>query len=229
MLRRKCILLLLTLLLGLARNSLGFAAWLKCNRRLEEDDFIMNNKVRKAQDDEPVRLAVYDESGSRVDVSSTDISGESIVWIDSSDASSSKSYQIRMDAASIEGLSDIQYVVETSPFDGIHSPGGGSKPKPAPESPSPAKKIPAVVFSSTVSPTPSSAFISASTGGGILCNGQRAHARGKASYVNYEYTTNKTQEIVAGWSEYHGRVTLTPKVTFKRKEDDTISQEQDEL
>lgn len=119
MLRRKCILLLLTLLLGLARNSLGFAAWLKCNRRLEEDDFIMNNKVRKAQDDEPVRLAVYDESGSRVDVSSTDISGESIVWIDSSDASSSKLYQIRMDAASIEGLSDIQYVVETSPFDGI--------------------------------------------------------------------------------------------------------------
>ena len=64
---------------------------------------------------------------------------------------------------------------------------------------------------------------------GILCDGQRAHARGKASYVNYEYTTNKTQEIVAGWSEYHGRVTLTPKVTFKRKEDDTISQEQDEL
>jgi hypothetical protein len=57
----------------------------------------------------------------------------------------------------------------------------------------------------------------------------RAHARGKASYVNYEYTTNKAQEIVAGWSEYHGRVTLTPKVTFKRKEDDTISQEQDEL
>lgn len=224
----KGILLLLTLLLGLVRNSLGFAAWLKCNRRLEEDEIIMNNKVRKAQDDEAVRLAVYDESGSRVDVSSTDISGESIVWIESSDATSSKSYQIRMDAASIEGLSDIQYVVETTPFDGIHSPGRGSKPKP-PESPFPAKKIPAVVSSSTVSPTPSSAFISASKGGGILCDGQRAHARGKASYVNYEYTTNKTQEIVAGWSEYHGRVTLTPKVTFKRKENDTISQEQDEL
>jgi len=123
-----------------------------------------------------------------------------------------------MDAASIEGLSDIQYVVETSPFDGILSPGGGSKPKP-PESPSPAKKIPAVVSSSTVSPTPSSAFISASKGGGILCDGQRAHARGKASYVNYEYTTNKTQEIVAGWSEYHGCVTLTTKVTFKRMDD----------
>ena len=51
----------------------------------------------------------------------------------------------------------------------------------------------------------------------------------KASYVNYEYTTNKTQEIVAGWSEHYGRVTLTPKIIFKRKDDDTISQEQDEL
>ena len=228
MLRRECILLLLTLF-GHVRNSLGFAAWLKCNRRLEEDEIIMSNKVRKALvDDEPVRLAVYDEAGSRVDIPSIDNSGESVVWIDTSDTSSSKSYQIRMDATTIEGLSDIQYVVETSPFDGIHSPGVGSKPKP-PDSPSPAKKIPAVISSSTVSPTPSSAFISASTGGGILCNGQRAHARGKASYVNYEYTTNKTQEIVAGWSEYHGRVTLTPKVTFKRKDDDTISQEQDEL
>jgi hypothetical protein len=131
----------------------------------------MSNKVRKALvDDEPVRLAVYDEAGSRVDIPSIDNSGESVVWIESSDASSSKSYQIRMDATTIEGLSDIQYVVETSPFDGIHSPGVGSKPKP-PDSPSPAKKIPAVISSSTVSPTPSSAFISASTGGGILSEG----------------------------------------------------------
>ena len=151
--------------------------------------------------DEPVRIAVYDDSGSRVDVPSEENDGESIVWIDPSDASYSIPFVIRMDSKNIEGMSDIQYIVETSPFGGIVS----SESKPTSGGPS--------------LESPVSSFVGASVGGGILCNGNRAHARGKSSHIKYEFTTtNMTQEIFAGWSEYHGPVTLTPRILFKIKD-----------
>ena len=189
----------------------------------------MNNKVKKALADEPVRIAVYDISGSRVDVPSEENNGESIVWIDPSDESISISYMIRMDPDTIEGLSDIQYVVETLPFGGTYSPGSMSPLPGSPSnnrSPSPSAKIPVVTLQSAVS-----SFV----GGGVLCNGKRAHARGKTGYVNYsyEFATNNNQELFAGWSEYHGPVTLTPRISFKMKnknpESDTASQHQGEL
>jgi hypothetical protein len=193
----------------------------------------MNNKVKKALVDDPVRIAVYDVSGSRVDVPSEENKGESIVWIDPSDESNLTSFVIRMDPVTIEGMSDIQYVVETLPFGGTYSPGSMSPSPGSPSnnrSPSPSAKIPVVT-----SQSPFSFFDGTSTGGGILCNGKRAHARGKAGYVKYshEFATNKNQEIFAGWSEYHGPVTLTPRISFKIKNNnpvsDTASQHQGEL
>jgi hypothetical protein len=161
----------------------------------------MNKKVKKAPADNPVRIAVYDVSGSRVDVPSEENNGDSVVWIDPSDETYSTSYVIRMDSKTIEGMSDLQYVVETSPFGGAISPGS----KATSGSPS--------------SETPVSSFVGASVGGGILCNGKRAHARGKASHVKYEYATNMAQELLAAWSEYHGPVTLTPRILFKMRGD----------
>ncbi|KAL3777880.1 hypothetical protein ACHAW5_005682 [Stephanodiscus triporus] len=193
----------------------------------------MHNEVKKAPADNPVRIAVYDVAGSRVDVPSEGNEGESIVWIDPYVASHSISYVIRMDPETIEGLSDIQYVVETSPFRGNSSPGSRSD-APSPSSPSvhrrpsPTTKIPVVS-----SQSPVSSFAGASLGGGILCSGKRAHARGKASHVKYEFAINKTQELFAGWSEFHGPVTLTPRILFKimdySPESDMVNQHQGEL
>ena len=160
----------------------------------------MNNKIIKAPEEDPVQLAVYDSSGVRVDE-------DNIVWINhvDDDTTSSHSFTIKMDSETIKELSDIQYVVETSPF---------KEPVP--------------------SPTPAnierSSFISASK-----CNGRRSHARGKNGSVVYKLVLNDTQndnilaEIVAGYSEYHGAVTLTPRIIFKRKESEIDATSQGEL
>ena len=150
----------------------------------------MNNKIIKAPEEDPVQLAVYDSSGVRVDE-------DNIVWIDhvEDDTTSSHSFTIKMDSETIKDVSDIQYVVETSPF---------KEPVPSP--------------TPTTYDIERSSFISAS-----MCNGRRSHARGKNGSVVYKLVLNDTQndsilaEIVAGYSEYHGAVTLTPRVSFKRK------------
>lgn len=79
-----------------------------------------------------------------------------------------------------------------------------------------------------------SSFVNASSGGGILCSGRRAHARGKRGAVKYELATKGKEtsifaEVVAGFSEYHGAVTLTPRILFKRKEKQQYEPSQGEL
>ena len=161
----------------------------------------MNSKVKTAPVDDPVKLAVYDESGKRVDE-------DSIVWIDrpsNNVSSSSISFTVRMEPETIKDLSDIQYVVETSPS---HTP------------------IIPTMHKDTVA---DSEFVDATIGGGLLCNGQRGHARGKQGTVQYNLETKNKHdddddilaEIVAGWSEYHGVVTLTPRVVFKIRDETT--------
>ena len=157
----------------------------------------MNNKVKKAPIEEPVRLAVYDASGSRVDVPSEVNDGDSIVWIDAPTASPSFSFTIRMDPETTSGMADLQYVLETAPFEDIKeeidsTPSSASKtpshgaPSHHHHRPSPTPMIPTV-------PTPvsvaESSFVKASEGGGILCNGRRGHVRGKNGSVNYELVT----------------------------------------
>ncbi|KAL9181384.1 hypothetical protein ACHAXT_010189 [Thalassiosira profunda] len=201
MARRACLALLgLSCLLP---SSLGFAAWLKCNRLLEEDEIIMNNKVRKAPAEGPaVKLAVYDEAGTRVDVSS-DGNGDATVWVDEQSSPLPLSFTIKMDHESIEGLSDIQFLVETEPFDWPYD-------------------IPPESFE-VVNKWGRDSFASASNGGGILCGGARGHARGKNGSVTYELVPKDggndllLSKIVAGYAEYHGPVALTPRVLFKRK------------
>ena len=149
----------------------------------------MNNKITKAPEEDPVQLSVYDSSGIRVDE-------DNIVWVNNVD-DDILLFTIKMDLETIKELSDIQYVVETSPF---------KEPVP---SPTPTNDI------------ERSSFISAS-----MCNGRRSHARGKNGSVVYKLVMNDNQkqnnnilaEIVAGYSEYHGAVTLTPRIIFKRKE-----------
>ena len=209
----------------------------------------MNNKVTKAPDEDAVKLAVYDASGSRVDVLSDEgNNGESIVWIDSS--STSISFTIGLDPDTVEGIADIQYVMESSPFEGLgertttksSAPSNNRHPSPSPMVPT-VPKSSAPSHNNPPSPTPNvqtaptsleSSFIDASVGGGILCNGRRGHARGKKGHVKYELVTTQTEkprqdvsviisEVVAGYSEYHGPVTLTPRVLFKRKEEEPES------
>lgn len=189
----------------------GFAAWLKCDRQLEADEVIMNNKVRHAdeENDAPlIKLAIYDESGNtRVDVPSDAGGAGTIVWIETD--VTHLSFKIGLDQSTSSDLSDIQYVVESKPFHASPSP--RSVPSP---------NVPTINSKHT-------SFTGASGGGGLLCNGKRAHARGKKSYVNYTLVPKKGRntdengaiaEIWAGWSEYHGAVTLTPRIIFKRKE-----------
>ncbi len=205
------------LILFLPSPISGFAAWLKCNRQLEADEVIMNNKVRHAdeENDAPViKLAVYDESGStRVDVTSED--GGAIVWIDTD--ITPLSFKIGLDQSTSSGLSDIQYVVESTPFHASPS-----------QRPAPSPNMPTINNNNEKSHNAKrTSFTGASGGGGLLCNGKRAHARGKKSYVKYTLVPKKGRnidedgtiaEIWAGWSEYHGAVTLTPRIIFKRKE-----------
>ena len=177
----------------------------------------MNNKVKKTPADNPVKLAVYDMSGIRVDVTNTNENespSTGVVWVDSND-DSILSYTIRMDVESMEGISDIQFVVETSPFEELN---GSSRGAPSPPTP----MIPTI---HTV--VEKSSFVNDN----VLCNGRRGHACGKLGKVQYELVTRRTQhqqddddnilaEIVGGYAEYHGYVTLTPKIIFKRRDDD---------
>lgn len=206
-------------LLLLPYSASGFAAWLKCNRQLEADEVIMNNKVRHADeegDSSLVKLAIYDESGNnRVDVTSDDRGGGAIVWIDND--VTHMSFKISLDQSTLSGLSDIQYVVESTPF----------KVSPSPR-PAPSPNVPTIHSSDKKHSNTkrTSSFTGASGGGDVLCNGKRAHARGKNGSVSYTLVPNKGRntdkdgiiaEIWGGWSEYHGTVTLTTRIIFKRK------------
>ncbi len=208
------------LLLFLPSPISCFASWLKCNRQLEADEVIMNNKVRHADEENNapvIKLAIYDESGTtRVDVHSDAGDEGAIVWIDSDDTL--MSFKIGLDQSTTSDLSDIQYVVETTPFHASPSP-----------RPAPAPNVPTINSNNKQSQNAKrSSFTGASGGGGLLCSGKRAHARGKKSYVNYTLVPKKGRrktdedgtiaEVWAGWSEYHGAVTLTPRIIFKRKE-----------
>lgn len=187
----------------------------------------MNNRVRKAPAEGYARLAVYDASGSRVDVSDDDdaSSGDAIVWIEPSQ-SSQLSFTVSMDPETTASMADIQFVVETAPFEDAGakkahgSPSYNRPPSPTPMTPTVPNPAPSRV--------PESSFVSASGGGGILCNGRRGHARGKKGYLQYELVTKHRDhdtlaEVVAGYSEYHGPVTLTPRIVFKRKGADSDS------
>ena len=223
----------------LPHPSFGFAAWLKCNRRLEEDEIIMNNKVRAhaEEDNIIVKLAVYDdETGSRVDVPSD--SGDAIVWIDADSSPSSLFYTIKMDPETVEQMVDLQYVIETAPFEDSKD---SKNPTPSHHSRhSPTPMIPTIP-SPPLDSKAESSFVNASSGGGILCSGRRGHARGKRGAVKYELVTKPKQddddgketsllaEVVAGFSEYHGAVTLTPRILFKRKEKQQYEPSQGEL
>jgi len=199
----------------------------------------MNNKVKKAPTEDPsIKLAVHDASGSRVDVPSEDNDGNSIVWIDPSYSPPLLSFVIRMDPETLKGVADIQYVIETAPFEDLKdeasNPSGSRAPSHSQPSPTPmVPTVPSPKPNTSVS-VPESSFVNASTGGGILCNGKRGYARGKKGSVTYELATEKQSkqkdgsgaseddsilsEVVAGYSEYHGPVTLTPRIIFKRKD-----------
>ena len=171
----------------------------------------MNHEVRRAPAEEPLRLAVRNAAGARVDVPSDDGSGNAVVWIDLSDLPSPRlSFAVGMDPGGTAGLSDLQYVVETT----APSEGGA---------------------------TATAAFVGSSPGGGVLCGGRRGRARGKGGSVRYELaietrTTSQTgggvdgdddamlAEIVAGHAAYHGPVTLTPRVAFRFRVDGPASE-----
>lgn len=194
----------------------------------------MNNRVVSAPldnhgGDTIVKLAVYDSSGKRVDENS-------IVWIDdeATESSPSISFHIRVDPSTSEGLTDIQFVVETFPFKN-KTPSAPS-PQISPSPPSvgaPSPHVPSATAPQVASIKVSlTGFTATSAGGGVLCDGKRSHVRGKNGFVKYEIVTNNFKgnmesdgggaqiisEVWAGWSENHGTVTLTPKLYFKHRE-----------
>ncbi len=183
----------------------------------------MNNKVVRYHENESegsvVKLAVYSGS-TRVDVPYSSSSGEggSVVWVDD-DASHTTTYAIGIDQTTTSDLSDIQFVIETTPFHSTPSP----RPSPTPNIPT--AKTPQRKVNKT-------SFTGASTGGGVLCDGRRAHARrfnGNVTYTLVKGSNNDSSviaEVWGGWSEYHGPVTLTPRITFKRKEE-SVSTDKD--
>eukprot|EP00804_Cyclotella_cryptica_P019167 CCRYP_017812-RA/>CCRYP_017812-RA protein AED:0.38 eAED:0.38 QI:0/-1/0/1/-1/1/1/0/239 len=210
------------------RLSSGFSAWLPCHRSLEEDEIIMNSRVVSAPvdtggSDTIVKLAVYDASGKRVDENS-------IVWIEDeiTESYTSISFHIQVDPSTSIGLTDIQFVVETYPF-----MNKSQSPQIAPSPPNvgaPSPHVPsATAPHMTAIKVPITGFTATSKGGGVLCDGKRSHARGKTGFVKYDVLTNTLKrnlesdgdgaqtisEIWAGWSENHGKVTLTPKIYFK--------------
>ncbi|KAL7478460.1 hypothetical protein ACHAW6_004225 [Cyclotella cf. meneghiniana] len=221
------------LLIQLSGLSSGFSAWLPCHRSLEEGEVIMNNRVVSAplgnhDGDAIVTLAVYDSSGKRVDENS-------VVWIDdeAKESSPSISFHIGVDPSTSEGLTDIQFVVETYPFKN-RTPSAPSRqisPSP-PNVGAPSPHVPSATAPQTASTKISTTgFTATSAGGGVLCDGKRSHARGKTGFVKYEVVTNNFKsntesdevgaqvisEVWAGWSENHGKVTLTPKIYFKHR------------
>jgi hypothetical protein len=203
----------------------AFAGWLKCNRQLEEDEIIMNNRVVRYHENESegsvVKLAVYSGS-TRVDVASSSSSGEggSVVWVDDDASYATTTYVIGIDQTTTSDLSDIQFVIETTPFHSTPSP----RPSPTPNIPT--AKAPQRKVNKT-------SFTGASTGGGVLCDGSRAHARrfnGNVTYTLVKGSNNDSSviaEVWGGWSEYHGPVTLTPRITFKRKEESVSTDKND--
>lgn len=182
----------------------------------------MNNKVVQVPSDEDdvVKLAVYDLSGSRVDE-------DSIVWIDESALASAKtiSFNIRVDSSTVEGLSDIQYVVETDPFNNAPD-----VPSSAPNAGAPTPRMPAAPSPIAPAKRSTTGFSGASAGGGVLCEGRRSHARGKNGYVSFVLAADTLKdsaskedaqilsEVWGGWAEGHSKVTLTPKIYFKLRE-----------
>ncbi|KAL7554700.1 hypothetical protein ACHAWF_018374 [Thalassiosira exigua] len=190
----------------------------------------MNNKVLVAPAEGPVvKLAAYG-AGERADIPSGEASGDSIVWI-SPFAPPLMSFKIGLGPETVEGLSDVQFVVGALPFEGIKVKGENDSGSTTPSynQPSPTPKAPTVPSPSSSSKVGSS-FVDASNGGGILCNGRRGHARGKKGTVSYDLVTKPKRggnrddegneilaEVVAGYAAYHGPVTLTPRIIFKRK------------
>jgi hypothetical protein len=231
--------LFLALLIAAPNPTTSFAAWLKCSRDLEVDEVIMNNVVDAAPvDGDGVKLAVYDATGTRVDV-------DSVVWIDEG-SPTSQSFDIKIDPDTSKSLGDIQFVVETYPFDhggvlnsSLIPTASNHNVQSYPTVPSSAPKTPTPVSPAPVSPAPASSneylhkgatytsFVGASSGGGVLCDGKRAHARSKSGYVKYELLvanpndgkSDVISEIWAGWSQNHGAVTLTPRIQFKRSKE----------
>ncbi len=178
----------------------------------------MNNKVRHVDEENDasvVKLAIFDESGStRVDVASdNDGYGGAVVWIED-DGATPLSFKIGLDQSTISDLSDIQFVVETIPFHVSPSP-----------RPAPSPKVPTMNTPTKRSKAKKTAFTWVSTGGGLLCDGRRAHARGKNANITYTLVPKKVSQdgiiaqIWGGWSEYHSAVTLTPRIVFKKKKD----------
>lgn len=64
-----------------------------------------------------------------------------------------------------------------------------------------------------------SSFIDASKGGGTMCDGRRAHARGKKGWTMLQANANDCPFAVkAGYASYHGAVTLTPVVQIRLRD-----------
>lgn len=190
----------------------------------------MNAKVENVPTDEGsvVKLAVYDLSGARVDT-------ESVVWLNEDEIADSKSisFNIRLDESTLDGLSDVQYVVETYPYRDVPS-----VPSSAPNAGAPSPRMPVAPSPVASVKTSTTKFSEASAGGGVMCEGKRSHARGKNGHVTFVIGSDALRSIMkndnehilsevwAGWAEGHSKVTLTPKVYFKLKEKDITNKEE---
>ena len=68
-----------------------------------------------------------------------------------------------------------------------------------------------------------SSFIDASRGGGTMCEGRRAHARGKKGWTMLKANASDCPFAVkAGYASHHGAVTLTPVVQFRLRETEEL-------
>ena len=140
----------------------------------------MNNKVNGAPGEDPISIAVYDLMENRVDE-------KSVVMIEP--GQSEILLTIQLDERTLEGLNDVRFLVETSPYQGGE-----------------------VLQSS---------FIDASRGGGTMCDGRRAYARGKKGWTMLRANSNDCPFAVkAGYASYHGAVTLTPAVQIRLRDEE---------
>mmetsp|Transcript_4306 Transcript_4306/g.9556 ORF Transcript_4306/g.9556 Transcript_4306/m.9556 type:complete len:186 (-) Transcript_4306:365-922(-) len=160
------------------QQAIGFASWLKCQREMEEDEIIMNNKVNGAPGEDPISIAVYDRSENRVDE-------KSVVLIEP--GQSKILLNIKLDERTLGRFHDVQFLVETLPYERGEAL--------------------------------QSSFIDASKGGGTMCDGRRAHARGKKGWTMLQANANDCPFAVkAGYASYHGAVTLTPVVQIRLRD-----------